>query len=145
MKYRVHSSVIIIPSELYKLFFEILNDPDYSLNHIDIEKMTSEDGFTYFMVCNSLDDFQDLENALDDNWFPFNYYPSDLDYDVIFNRFNEKGMFIGTTVNYTTFLEIKLYGEKSRYSQLYIDKIDLEHSWENQVDNCLTSRLLNLL
>ena len=145
MKYRIHSSVIVIPSELYKLFFEILNDPDYSLNHIDIEKMTSEEGFTYFMVCNSLDDFQDLENALDDNWFPFNYYPSDLDYDVIFNRFNEKGMFIGTTVNYTTFLEIKLYGEKSRYSQLYIDKIDLEHSWENQVDNCLTSRLLNLL
>ena len=145
MKYRVHSSVIIIPSELYKLFFEILNDPDYSLNHIDIEKMTSEDGFTYFMVCNSLDDFQDLENALDDNWFPFNYYPSSLDDVVIFNRFDEKGMFIGTSFNYSSYLEVKLYGEKSRYSELFKENMAKENKWENQVDNCLSSRLLKIL
>lgn len=145
MKYQVHSSVIVIPSELSKLFHEILNDPEYSLDYLDIEEMTTEDGFTYFSFLNTDEDFHDLENALDDNWFPFNFYPSSLDDVVTFNRFNEKGIFIGTTISYSAFIEINLHGEKSRYYELYKDKIGIEHNWINQVDNCLSSRLLKIL
>ena len=145
MKYQVLFSVLVIPTELSKLFQEILKDPEYHLNYLDIYGITTEDGFNYFRFNNSCDDIQDLEYALDDNWFPFNYYPSSLDDVVIFNRFDEKGMFIGTSFNYSSYLEVKLYGEKSRYSELFKENMAKEYKWENQVDNCLSNRLLKLL
>lgn len=145
MKYQVLSSVIVIPSELSKIFYEILKDPEASLNYLDIDKIIDDDSLTYFRFNNYEEEFHHLENVLDDNWFPFNFYPSNLGDVVTINRFNEKGMFIGATMEYSAFLEIKLHGEKSPYYENCKDKLGLEHNWENQVDNFLTSRLLNIL